>query len=281
MAIPRRIEIPAFPKNKRIAVTTSFDDGQTFDRHIVAAFNQWGLKGTFNLNSGKLQRKGVPAEEGNRIPLDASEIADLYRGHEVALHTVSHPRLDRLDPSQIVEEVLSDRQALEDLVGYPVRGMAYPFGAYNRSIMDLMRGLGLAYVRTCETAEKCFPPIDPMAWGSTAHQYAAHPSVPERFEKIYANPRYSGVFFVWGHGFEFHDKNDWAGLERIYRPLSGKEDVWYCTNIELFDYEECRKRVILGANKKTAYNPSAQPVTLKVDEHVIELPPGQLTVLES
>jgi len=57
MKAPSRIEIPRFPGNKRIAVTTSFDDGHTFDRRIVASFNDWGLKGTFNLNSGKLQRK--------------------------------------------------------------------------------------------------------------------------------------------------------------------------------------------------------------------------------
>ncbi len=43
---PDRVEITRFPEGKRIAVTTSFDDNQTFDRRIVAAFNEWGLKAT-------------------------------------------------------------------------------------------------------------------------------------------------------------------------------------------------------------------------------------------
>lgn len=280
MNTPKRIEITAFPQGKRIAVTTSFDDGHTFDRRIVAAFNQWGLKGTFNLNSGSLQRKGKPAEEGNRIPLDASEIAEVFRGHEVAIHTVTHPWLDRLDPSQIALEVLEDRKALEDMVGYPVRGMAYPFGNYNKQVMEILRNLGIVYSRTCENAEKCFPPADPLAWGSTAHQYASNPTVPERFEKLYGNPRYSGVFFIWGHGFEFHDKNDWEALDRIFKPLSGKPDVWYCTNIELFDYEEARKRIVIAANRATVYNPSAITVTLKIGDKLLDVPGGRTLSLD-
>jgi peptidoglycan/xylan/chitin deacetylase (PgdA/CDA1 family) len=262
-----------------MAVTTSFDDGHTFDRRIVASFNEWGLKGTFNLNSGNLQRKGKPAEDGNRIPLDASEIAEVFRGHEVAIHTVTHPWLDRMDPSQIAFEVLEDRKALEDFVGYPVRGMAYPFGNYNSRVMEILRNLGIVYSRTCETFDKCFPPADPLAWGSTGHQYASNPTIPERFEKLHGNPRYSGVFFVWGHGFEFHDRNDWEGLDRIFKPLSGKPDVWYCTNIELFDYEDARKRMVIAANRATAYNPSGLPVTLKLDDRLIDIPGGQTVSL--
>ena len=277
---PARIEICRFPAGKRIAVTTSFDDGHTFDRRVVEAFNAWGLKGTFNLNSGTLQRTGKPAvESGNRTHLDVSEVADLYRGHEVAIHTVTHPWLDRLDASQIATEVLEDRKALEDIVGYPVRGMAYPYGNYNPQVIEVLRALGIVYCRTCENAVSCFPPAEPLAWASTAHQYATSPSVPERFAALLANTRYSGVFYIWGHAFEFHDKNDWAGLERIYKPLSGHADVWYCTNIELFDYEEARRRIQIAANRATAFNPSALTVTLSVAGRLVDVPPGQLVRL--
>lgn len=277
---PSRVEICRFPAGKRIAVTASFDDGHTFDRRVVEAFNAWGLKGTFNLNSGTMPRAGVPTvESGDRSRLDASEIAELYRGHEVAIHTLTHPWLERLDASQIATEVLEDRKALEDLVGYPVRGMAYPYGTYDARVIETLRGLGIVYARTTENVANCFPPGEPLAWGSTAHQYTENPSVPERFAQLHANPRYSGVFFVWGHGYEFHDKNDWAGLERIYKPLSGHADVWYCTNIELFDYEDARRRVQIAANKKTAFNPSALTVTLNVDGRLVDVPPGKLVSL--
>lgn len=280
MKTPRRIEIPSFPGGKRLAVTTSFDDGLTFDRRIVQAFNEWGLKATFNLNSGKLSRTGKPAvEQGNRTPLDASEIAELFQGHEVAIHTVTHPWLDRLDPSQIATEVLDDRKALEDLVGYPVRGMAYPFGTFSPKVIEVLRSLGIAYSRTTINSANCFPPEDPLKWASTAHQYASSPTVPERFDALCNNPRASGVFYIWGHSYEFHDRGDWAGLERIYKPLAGKPDVWYCTNIELFDYEDARQRIVLAANRATAFNPSALPVTLRLDDRLVDIPPGQTVPL--
>lgn len=279
-AVPSRIEICRFPAGKRIAVTTSFDDGHTFDRRIVDAFNAWGMKATFNLNSGKLQRTGKPAvEQGNRTNLDVSEVAELFRGHEVAIHTVTHPWLERLDESQIATEVLEDRKALEDIVGYPVRGMAYPFGTYDARVIQTLRGLGIVYSRTVENLANCFPPAEPLAFGTTAHQYASNPSVPERFAQLHGNPRSSGVFYIWGHAYEFHDKNDWAGIERIFKPLSGHADVWYCTNIELFDYEEARGRIQIAANRATAFNPSALTVSLNVDGKIVDVPGGQLVKL--
>lgn len=274
---PKRVEITPFPQGKRLAVTTSWDDGRVYDRRIVASFNEWGLKGTFNLNSGALTRTGQPAPADSKGRLDASEVAALYAGHEVAIHSLTHPSLDRLDASQIAYEILEDRRALEDLVGYPVRGMAYPNGRYNAQVISILKSLGIVYARTTENRDPCFPPTEPLAWPSTAHQYHTQPaSVPERFEQFYAGRwSYGRVFFIWGHSYEFPDKDDWASLERIYKPLAGKPDVWYCTNIELFDYEAARTRLVLAANRRSAYNPSAIPVTLSVDGKLLDVPAGQ------
>ncbi len=285
MTTPKRIEIPSFPGGKRIALTLSFDDGDTCDRRIVPAFNEWGLKATFNLNSALFGRTGKPAVEkhsgpGGHVRLDASEVAELYKGHEVAVHAATHPWLERLSECQVVEEILRDRQALEDLVGYPVRGMAYPFGTYSPKVIEILRSLGIVYSRTVANADPCFPPQEPLAWSSTAHQFAENPTVPERFKTWLENPHQSGVFFVWGHGFEFQNRQDWGAIERIYKPLSGHEAVWYCTNIELFDYEAARERLVIAANRRTAYNPSAIPVWVNVDGKLKSIAPGVVVPLE-
>jgi peptidoglycan/xylan/chitin deacetylase (PgdA/CDA1 family) len=273
--MPNRIEIPKFPNNKRIAVTTSFDDGVIHDRRVVDAFNQWGLKATWNLNSGHFLKP-----DGNHVP--ANEVATLYAGHEVAIHTVTHPHLPRLDASQIVTEVLDDRKALEDLVQYPVRGMAYPYGTFDKNVIDILRSLGIAYARTIVRADNCFPPEEPLAWPATHHQYDKTPegAVPERWNEWYNSKWFNGVFYIWGHTYEFNNKNDWPSLERIYKPLAGKPDVWYATNIQLFDYENARRQLILAANKNFAYNPTALSVTILADDKQIEVPPGQTIQLE-
>ncbi len=277
---PKRVEICAFPSNKRLALTFSYDDGVVEDRRLIKFFNAHGLKGTFNLNSATFGHAGRAQSLETDARLDACEVAEVYQGHEVAIHTATHPHLPRLDASQIADEVLRDRQVLEDLVGYPVRGMAYPFGTYNPKVINILRALGIVYCRTVENADPCFPPIEPLAWPATMHHYGNQPSeLPERFLKMYENPRAGGVFFIWGHSYEFARKNDWAALDRLFKPLAGKSDVWYCTNIELFDYEAARQRLVIAANRRTAFNPSALTVTLLADGKPIEVPPGQVVAL--
>jgi hypothetical protein len=149
-----------------------------------------------------------------------------------------------LDPSAVALEVLEDRKMLEDLVGYPVRGMAYPFGTYSPRVIEILKSLGVVYSRTVERRDPCFPPSEPLAWPATAHMFTKEPDdVGVRFKKMHDNPRAGGVYFVWGHSYEFARPTDrWAEMETLFAPLAGHADVWYCTNIELFDYEADRDR---------------------------------------
>ena len=42
---------------KKKAVTFSFDDGVTQDIRLIEILNKYGLKGTFNLNSGLMAKE--------------------------------------------------------------------------------------------------------------------------------------------------------------------------------------------------------------------------------
>ncbi|MCA0755038.1 polysaccharide deacetylase, partial [Paenibacillus sp. N4] len=66
------IRFDRFPGGLSKAVVLSFDDGREQDRRLVQAFNRYGLKGTFHLNSGKFGQEGY---------ISAEEAADLFRGH--------------------------------------------------------------------------------------------------------------------------------------------------------------------------------------------------------
>lgn len=52
-----------FPGGKHKALTFSFDDGRVEDRRLVELFNQYGMKGTFNLNSGLHNAERIPVSE--------------------------------------------------------------------------------------------------------------------------------------------------------------------------------------------------------------------------
>ena len=107
-------------KNK--AITFSYDDGAVQDIRLIELLNRYGLKATFNLNSGLLGGY-------NRVP--QQDVAALYAGHEIAAHTLTHPDLLKLGDEAVFREVEEDRLRLSELGGgYPAahRCALFPHG---------------------------------------------------------------------------------------------------------------------------------------------------------
>ena len=46
------------------------------------------------------------------------------------------------------------------------------------------------------------------------------------------------LFYIWGHSYELVTEEDWQAFEDFCRRISGQEDVWYCSNIEVIDAME-------------------------------------------
>ena len=93
------------------AVTFSYDDGITQDQRLIEIFDKYGLKSTFNINSGllgthfSLNCDNVTVAHCKPRP---DEVKKIYQNHEVAVHTLTHPLLPELSdeesPAETVEE---------------------------------------------------------------------------------------------------------------------------------------------------------------------------------
>ena len=113
-----------FPEGKTRAFTMSYDDGTVQDRRFVEMLNKYHLRATFNLNSGSLgnqDRLQLGDINVDHSHIEPDEVEPLFRNHEVAVHTVTHPDLTKVSDESILYEVLEDKKALEELVGYPVQ----------------------------------------------------------------------------------------------------------------------------------------------------------------
>ena len=224
---------------KMKAFTMSYDDGVFQDIRLIEILNRYGLKATFNLNSGLfgqqriLQVRGVPV---NHNRLKAEDIRGVYAGHEVAAHTVTHAMLPECSQEEIVREVEADRLALSELTGYEVVGMAYANGGENNNdtVAQVIRErTNVQYARTITCTGNFAIQKNLLRYNPTVF----HLRMDEMFalgEQFLAmEPETPQLFYVWGHSYELDAENTWNRFEEFCRMMSGHPDVFYGTNREV------------------------------------------------
>lgn len=260
-----------FPKGKYKALTMSYDDGYSEDERLLDIFNRYGVKATFNLNSGLFQET-----YNGHIRIPKEKIAELYKGHEVATHSYTHPTLARCPLVQIAEEILQDRKELEMITGGLVRGHAYPNGSYNEEIKALLEKLGIAYGRVAATKADFTLPRDRMEWYPTCHHNDSKLMELANFFVNFKEKWCMKLMYVWGHSYEFSDDNNWEVIEEFCARVGNRDDIWYATNIEIIDYMEVLERLQFAASGQGVFNPSSQSAWLEIDnERVVEVPAGK------
>ena len=247
-----------YPGFRCKALTFSYDDGVIADRRLIDIMQKNGLKGTFNLNSGLMGTRP------NWL-LTAEECVALYpaAGMEVALHGYTHTWLEQQPANMAAYEIIEDRHTLEEMFGYPVTGMAYPFGTYNDTVVDILRMSGVAYSRTVHSTRTFALPEDWLRLHPTCHHKDKQiGELADRFLAIKENPDRRGrsamsMFYIWGHSYEFDTDNNWEHMEALCEKLGGHEDVWYATNGEIYRYVQACARVEVAVDGSSCYNPTA------------------------
>ncbi len=115
------------PFNRPI-VSVSFDDGWA-NQYVNALplLQEDGINATFNIISGQLDGPAT---------MSSAQVQSLYSmGYEIASHSVSHPDLTTVSPSQLTTEMAQSQATLQALIGAPVTDFAYPYGAYSASTL--------------------------------------------------------------------------------------------------------------------------------------------------
>ena len=229
-----------FNQGKMKAITFSFDDGVIQDIRMIELMNKYGLKGTFNLNSMLLFNKRLTNVRGKKIcvyNVDRGDVKSVYEGHEVAVHTLTHPNLTECATDEIIRQVEQDRLNLSELVGYEVVGMAYPCGGVNnddRVAQIIKDNTGVKYSRTITTTQTFDLPENLYRFNPTAYytQFDELYRLGERFLEM--KPEKPQVFYIWGHTYDMDIENDyWVKVEEFFKFISNRDDIFYGTNKEV------------------------------------------------
>ena len=267
-----------FPGGKGKALTLSYDDAVQQDQQLVAIMNKHGLKGTFNINTGLFTPEGTTFPEGQiHRRMTEKEVLALYAnsGHEVAVHGLTHPWLEQLPVNIASYEVLEDRRNIERLFGTITRGMAYPFGTYNDVVVDVLKAAGIAYSRTVISTESFQIPEDWLRLPATCHH--DNPRLFELTDKfVNETPNWSPwLFYLWGHSYEFEEHDNWNVIEEFAQRVGGRDDIWYATNIEVYDYIQAYRQLRFSTDTTLVHNPTAVILYFACEDRTYTLNPGE------
>ena len=262
-----------YPGGKAKAVTFSYDDGVPQDQRLAAVFDKYGMKATFNFNY----------ECNRKFNLTKEQIKELFlsKGHEIAVHGAFHRANGNLRPIEGIRDVLDCRLELEAKCDQIIRGMAYPdtgitqmgnFGNYEQ-IKNYLTELDIAYARTLGGDNNSFlVPQDFHAWMPTAHH--DNPNIMKYIDEFlnldispaaYHAKRIPRLFYIWGHSYEFDRNDNWGHMEAICQKFAGNEELWFATNIEIYDYVQAYKSLRYSADGHTVYNPTLLTIWLDAD----------------
>ncbi len=279
MAFHRTIRM-RFPGFREKAVTLSYDDGQIHDKRLIEIMSKHGIKGTFNLNSNNYT-------ENASFPIKADELKEIYldTGNEIALHGVNHLSLAITDLGEGTHSIAADRENLEAITGTIIKGMAYANGSYSDDVCTMLRMCGVKYSRTTISTEKFDMPTDWLRLPATCHHN--NPNLMELAHKFIEEPPYRyfpgrklKLFYLWGHSYEFNNNDNWNVIEEFCEYIGGRDEIWYATNIEIYDYVQAFNRLEYSVLGDIIYNPTNTDIyiALSADKNLL-IPAGEAVKL--
>lgn len=195
----------------------SFDDGTVHDKRFIELLNKYGIPCTFNLNSGL--EDFIWEFEGHPVVRQTlADTVEQYRGHEIASHSLTHPRLDQLPPPRLRREVEEDCAALKRIFGVEDIGFGVPFTVCGEREIRIIKRF-VRYIRLSEYASSFALPAD--SYHIPIHALYNDPEVREKIAAFAENDLPDSLFVLAGHSYELEFLNHWTYMEELLKYIKG------------------------------------------------------------
>jgi peptidoglycan/xylan/chitin deacetylase (PgdA/CDA1 family) len=126
----------------RPLASLTFDDGFEGNvQTVLPRLNNLGIKSTQCYATQYVE--GVSGQPENVLAFKNS-------GHEICSHTVTHPALTSLTPTQLTYELTHPQQYLQSITASPVLNFASPYGDYNAAVNNEIK----KYYRSHRTVDE-------------------------------------------------------------------------------------------------------------------------------
>lgn len=235
--------------DKKIIVTTSWDDGHPLDVKVVELLEKYNIKGTFY----------VPIKNSEHPVMDATTLHEISNKHEIGGHTVNHIYLNTIGETAAQFEISECKIMLQDKLGKEIDAFCYPGGKFSQRDKDIVKNAGFLFGRTTKLLHTT-PDEDSQLLNTTVQAYnhscitlAGHCVNNKHFIPIIQNCLFlkgnkdfpqlaeavmsrilnnGGVFHLWGHSWEIEQFKLWDELEIVLKMCAFHNEVSYLDNTE-------------------------------------------------
>ncbi|MBR2948477.1 MAG: polysaccharide deacetylase family protein [Lachnospiraceae bacterium] len=262
-----------YPEGKRKAFNITYDDGAQQDERFVALLNQYGMKGTFHLNS-ELMKNGFTwtHESGLEIRrLSAQKARLLYQGHEVASHSLTHPCFEGMTRQQLLWEIGMDRYFLQEIFGTEIGGFAVPFDYYDEAAADCVRECGFSYARTSQESHGYCPGYD-WYW-QKAGIYHISGDLKQYVEGFLHTQEELAFGQIVGHSYDLDTLQMWELMESLISRVAADKDTLPVTHLEAVRYWQAMQKAVI--EEAYIFNGSDTVLWFEINGKVCSVSPGE------
>lgn len=143
--VDRLIVDHSVPRPPPATAVLTFDDGWAgWLDHALPVLKDLEIRASFYVCPGWWERAEHPEFHGSAGKLlDEAGVRTLHAaGMEIGAHSMTHPDLRKLDDDRLAWELEASKAAIEDATGVSCRTLAYPYGLYDRRVMEAARTAG-------------------------------------------------------------------------------------------------------------------------------------------
>ena len=78
-----------------------------------------------------------------------------------------------------------------------------------------------------------------------------------------------------GYSYEFEANDNWQVIEVFAESVGDREDIWYATNIEIYDYVEAYRKLVYSMDGHRVFNPTSVSIWLEAENVLYCVAPGE------